>query len=116
MRTMINEIGQVETDEIYIGVDKQGVHYIFPVRAKGRKDTIGSVQIRQDFAVCADKFPEAIGRPIAAQFLDDETIVLFEFVFTEDGIKIHSEKQYQLVHNTDLSDSELEEYRNRIVN
>ncbi len=35
LRTMIPELGQVETDEIYIGVDRQGAHYVLPVQAKG---------------------------------------------------------------------------------
>lgn len=106
-------MGQVETDEIYAGIDKQGVHYIFPVQAKGGTDKIGAVQIEQDFSVCSEKFPNAIGRPIAAQFMGDETIVLFEFVLTDEGVRVSSEKHYQLVHPDDLSDSEVKEYRNR---
>jgi len=85
LRTTLTDIGQVETDEIYVGIDKQGAHYVFPVQAKGGTDKIGAVQIEQDFVVCAEKFPDAVGRPIAAQFMDDETIVLFEFVQTEEG-------------------------------
>lgn len=34
LRTTVPSMGQVETDEIYAGVDKRGVHYIFPVQAK----------------------------------------------------------------------------------
>ncbi len=113
LRTTLSEMGQVETDEIYAGIDKQGVHYIFPVQAKGGTDKIGAVQIEQDFSVCSEKFPNAIGRPIAAQFMGDETIVLFEFVLTDEGVRVSSEKHYQLVHPDDLSDSEVKEYRNR---
>lgn len=43
LRTAVLEMGQVETDEIYIGIDKRGVHYVLPVQAKGRKDKIGIV-------------------------------------------------------------------------
>ena len=32
-RTTVPNMGQVETDEIYVGLDKRGVHYIFPVQA-----------------------------------------------------------------------------------
>lgn len=57
LRTSVNGIGQVETDELYIGVDRRGAHYVFPVQAKGGSDKLGIVQIEQDFAMCAQKFP-----------------------------------------------------------
>lgn len=113
LRTTLSEMGQVETDEVYVGIDKQGVHYVFPVQAKGGTDKIGAVQIEQDFSVCSEKYPNAIGRPIAAQFMGDETIVLFEFVLTDEGVRVSAEKHYQLVHPDDLSESEVREYRNR---
>jgi len=111
LRTTLAGIGQVETDEVYIGIDKQGVHYVFPVQAKCGTDKIGTVQIQQDFSLCAEKFPSAVGRPIAAQFIDNETIVLFEFVQTEEGIRIASEKHYRLVHPDDITTAELTDYR-----
>jgi len=37
VRTSVSGLGQVETDELYIGIDRRGVHYVFPVQAKGRK-------------------------------------------------------------------------------
>jgi hypothetical protein len=114
LRTTLIELGQVETDEIYVGIDKQGVHYVFPVQAKSGTDKIGVVQIEQDFAVCAEKFPNAIGRPIAAQFTDDDTIALFEFVLTEEGVRVFLEKHYRLVSPDNLSDKEIEEYRQRL--
>lgn len=64
LRTAIPDLGQVETDEIYVGVDKKGAHYIFPVQAKGGSDKLSIVQIEQDFAVCAEKAPTLICRPI----------------------------------------------------
>ena len=116
LRTTLADLGQVETDEIYVGVDKQGVHYVFPVQAKkSGKDKIGAVQIEQDFAVCAEKFPNAVGRPIAAQFMDDDTIALFEFVWTEEGVRVFSERHYRLVPPDDLSDWEIKEYRQRLI-
>ncbi len=111
LRTTLTDIGQVETDEIYVGIDKQGVHYVFPVQAKGGTDKIGAVQIEQDFVVCAEKFPDAIGRPIAAQFMDDKTIVLFEFLQTEEGVRVTSERHYRLAPPDEITAEELEEYR-----
>jgi hypothetical protein len=64
----------VETDEVYVGVDKRGIHYVFPVQAKGGKDQLGIVQIEQDFALCADRFPTLLCRALAAQFMEDDLI------------------------------------------
>src|SRR6266849_5022529 len=92
LRTTVPEMGQVETDEIYIGVDKKGSHYVIPMQAKGGTDKLGIVQIEQDFAVCAHRFPSLICRPIAAQFMTDEVIALFEFAQDENGVGIYSER------------------------
>lgn len=113
LRTAIPEMGQVETDEIYIGIDKRGVHYVLPIQAKGRKDKIGVVQIEQDIRVCESKFPNLICRPVAAQSLSDDVIALFEFEFGEEEIKIVSEKHYKLVRSKDLSLDDLKSYQER---
>jgi len=66
LRTSVPNIGQVETDELYVGLDRKGAHYVFPVQAKGGTDKLSIVQIEQDFALCAAKFPRLMCRPIAA--------------------------------------------------
>lgn len=113
LRTTVFEMGQVETDEIYIGIDKRGAHYALPIQAKGRKDRIGVVQIEQDIKVCETKFPNLICRPVAAQSLSDDIIALFEFEYGEDQIKIVSEKHYKLVKSKDLSFNDLKSYQDR---
>jgi hypothetical protein len=35
LRTTLRDGSQIETDEIYIGLDKRGAHYVIPVQAKG---------------------------------------------------------------------------------
>ena len=114
LRTTVPEMGQVETDEIYIGVDKKGAHYVFPVQAKGGKDKLSIVQIEQDFAVCATKFPLLVCRPIAAQFMDEGVIALFEFESGENGVTISSEKHYKLVSPKEVTDTDLLNYRGRL--
>jgi hypothetical protein len=113
LRTTVPSIGQVETDEIYIGIDRRGVHHIFPIQAKGGKDALNIVQIEQDFALCADKFPTLICRPIAAQFMNDDVIALFGFEEGEQGIAILSEKHYRLVSPDSLTPADLDAYRLR---
>jgi hypothetical protein len=53
LRTTLPNLGQVETDEVYVGIDKHGIHYVFPIQAKSGTDKIGAVQIEQDLDVCA---------------------------------------------------------------
>jgi hypothetical protein len=113
LRTTAPGMGQVETDEIYIGMDKRGVHFVLPVQGKGGRDKIGVVQIEQDFAVCKAKFPALICRPIAAQFMADDLIALFAFEHVDDAIKVIDEKHYRLVHPEALSAQELQAYQRR---
>jgi hypothetical protein len=110
LRTTVPKMGQVETDEIYIGVDRRGVHYVFPIQAKGGKDKLSIVQIEQDLAVCAAKFPALICRPIAAQFMADDVIALFMLAMTEKGIAVSSEKHYRLVPPEDMTSEDQEMY------
>lgn len=117
LRTTVKGIGQVETDELYVGVDKRGAHYVFPVQAKGGKDEIGVVQIEQDMALGAEKYPGLVCRPIAAQFMAGGVIALFEFTVDEtdegDEVRKVDESHYRLVAPGDLSRDELDRYRQR---
>ena len=114
LRTTVPNMGQVETDELYIGVDRRGAHYVFPVQAKGGTDRLSVVQIEQDFALCAAKFPQLICRPIATQFMDDSLIALFEFEQDQDSVRILTERHYRLVPFDHLSSADMEAYRGRL--
>lgn len=115
LRTSVSGMGQVETDEIYVGVDNKGVHYILPVQAKGGSDILGIVQVEQDIAVCKEKFPDLVVRAIAAQFMSNDVIALFEFESSGNGdeIGILEERHYKLVDPDDISEDELTRYRLR---
>lgn len=113
LRTNVPRIGQIETDELYIGLDKKGVHYVFPVQAKGGNDLLSIVQIEQDIALCAAKFPSLVCRPIAAQFTEDDLIALFEFEEGKQGVAISSEKHYRLVPPEKMTAEDLKAYRER---
>ncbi len=113
LRTTAPGMGQVETDEIYIGMDKRGVHFVLPVQGKGGRDKIGIVQIEQDFAVCVAKFPALVCRPIAAQFMADDLIALFAFERVDGAVKVVDEKHYCLVGPDALSAQELLAYQGR---
>lgn len=113
LRTTVKEMGQIETDELYVGLDRKGIQYVFPVQAKGGSDQLNIVQIEQDFAMCTEKFPILICIPIAAQFIAENLIALFSFEEGEKGISISSEKHYRLVPYEELTEEELLSYRNR---
>lgn len=113
LRTTVPEMGQVETDEIYVGIDRKGAQYVFPIQAKGGTDRLSIVQIEQDLAVCANKFPSLICRPIGAQFMEGDVIALFEFEEADGGVGIASEKHYKLVPPEEVTEADLEKYRQR---
>jgi hypothetical protein len=113
LRTTVPDMGQIEIDELYIGLDSRGAHYVLPVQAKGGKDKLSIVQIEQDIAWCKQRFPHLLYRPIAAQFMTDDVIALFEFEETDDGIGITAEKHYRLVASNELTAEELARYRAR---
>ncbi len=70
----------------------------------------------QDWALCQEKFPDAICRPISAQFMADEVIALFEFEQTEQGLTLASEKHYRLVNANEISTEELRAYMDHSPN
>ncbi|HEX8522123.1 MAG TPA: hypothetical protein VF669_07695 [Tepidisphaeraceae bacterium] len=109
------ELAQVETDEIYVGVDRRGAHYVIPVQAKGGNDKLSVVQIEQDLAVCSKKFPTMICRPVAAQFMAPNLIALFAFEEGDQGVGISVERHYRLVAPEDMSADDLHAYRTRIL-
>ena len=113
LRTTTPQLGQVETDEVYIGLDRRGAHYVFPVQAKGKTDRLNVVQIEQDIALCRHKFPNLICRPIAAQFMRDDRIALFEFEEGDKGIVISVEKHYRLLPPEEIDQEDLAGYRAR---
>lgn len=110
LRTTVPSVGQIETDEIYVGVDRLGRQFIFPVQAKGGKDELGIVQIEQDFLLCRHKYPNLICRPIATQFISNDKIAIFEFVLENNEVKKLQEKHYLLVGKGQISVDELSNY------
>lgn len=113
LRTTVKGIGQIETDEIYVGVDKSGRQYIVPVQAKGGTDKLGISQIEQDLALCAEKYPDLICKSIACQFISRDTVAMFEFAIEDDRIVKVNERHYKLVDATCISSDDLQAYNTR---
>ncbi len=111
LRTTVTGIGQIEIDEIYVGIDRQGCQYIIPVQAKGGTDKLSVVQTKQDLLCCTEKFPRLICRAISTQFMTDNLIALFELTVENDQVKIIDEKHYLLVLGDDISAVDLANYQ-----
>jgi hypothetical protein len=107
------ETMQIETDEIYVGLDARGAHYVFPVQAKGGSDKIAIQQIEQDVLLCSQKFAELICIPIAAQFMQGDVIALFAFESSDGEMRKSLERHYRLVAKGELSDADLAAYKKR---
>ena len=111
LRTTVKDIGQIEIDELYCGIDKRGHHYVIPVQAKGGKDQIGSVQTTQDIRFVEEKFPGIRCRAITVQFMEDQIIALFELTLQDEEIKIVEERHYRLVPAEKLDRDAIRDYR-----
>jgi len=111
LRTIVPNIGQIEVDEIYIGINKRGTHFVLPCQAKSPGDKFGVVQVLQDTAFCKERFPNAINKPIAMQFMDEDRIALLELTVIDDDdilkLNIIDEKHYELTPRMHFSDDEL---------
>lgn len=111
LRTTVKGIGQIEIDELYVGIDKRGCHYIIPVQAKGGKDQIGIVQTTQDIRFVEEKFPGMRCRAVSAQFMQDNVVALFELTLQDDEIKVVEERHYRLVPAKRLNQKAIRNYR-----
>lgn len=113
-RTFVAGLGQIETDELYVGIDKKGTHYVFPLQARTEKEKLNPTQIEQAFALCASKFPECVCRPLGAQFATGDRIAMFEFEMDGGVVKIASERHYQLAPLSDFTPELMRQYKQRL--
>lgn len=124
LRAKIENYGQIEIDDFYVGIDSGGVHYIIPVQAKGPKDTLGVIQTIQDVTFCQTarttkskkgkrSFHELKCRPVSAQIFkdgNDEVIAMFLLDFDGDEVSIKEERHYRLVARSEISAADLASY------
>jgi hypothetical protein len=113
LRTKIPNYGQIEIDELYVGVDTRGAQYIVPVQAKGGSDILGAIQTIQDLTFCQTekRYANCIPRAVSAQFLADDTIALFETTFDGDEVSIMRERHYKLTESQEILPADLKLYR-----
>lgn len=112
LRTKIPNYGQIEIDELYVGIDGRGAQYIVPVQAKGGTDILGVIQTIQDITFCKTekRYLDCIPRAVSAQFLADDTIALFETTFDGDEVSIIRERHYKLTESEAIGREDLKQY------
>lgn len=111
LRTTVTGVGQIEIDEMYVGLNRNGVQFVIPVQAKGGNDQIGVVQTKQDIGYCTEKFAELICRPVSAQFMGNDLIAMFELTLEDGEVKVVEEKHYKLVAADQVFEEDLQAYR-----
>lgn len=111
LRTSIDTIGQIEIDEIYLGINKRGAHFVLPCQAKSPGDSFGIVQVMQDIEFCKLRYSNLICKPIALQFLSDNEVAILELSVEENQEKfilsVVEEKHYKLVFKNEISEQEI---------
>ena len=113
LRTTVKDVGQIEIDEVYVGIDRHGRQFVIPVQAKGSSDKHGVVQSQQDVMFCAEKFPNLICRAVSAQFMSAGRIAMFELTVQDGDIKVVDERHYQLVTAASITVQDLQSYSSR---
>ena len=113
LRTQVKGMGQIEIDEIYVGLNRNGAQFVIPVQAKGGSDKLSTVQTKQDIACCEAKFPNLICRPVSAQFMSDNVIALFELTLENGDPLIVEERHYRLVPADRIEPSDQRTYAGR---
>lgn len=113
LRTTVKGIGQIEIDEIYVGVDRFGRQFIIPVQAKGGNDQLSVIQTEQDILCCAQKYPNLIVRAISAQFFGLDRIALFELTLDDGAVKLVEERHYRLLPSGEITPQDLKSYSAR---
>ena len=62
-RTSVKDMGQIEIDELYVGVNREGQQFIVPVQAKGGSDQLSIIQAIQDIACCRENSLSSLAVP-----------------------------------------------------
>lgn len=120
LRTKITGIGQIEIDELYVGSNRQGEHFIIPVQVKRPKDKLGVSQLLQDLEYCRINHSTFTARAIGAQQFDTrnpDLLALFEFECQDVGddviIRKRAERHFLLRPFDKITDADFEVAKGR---
>ena len=99
-RTTVSGLGQVEIDDLYIGVNENGQGFLLPLEAKSDtpKDQLGVIQITQMVLLAREHFRDLPVRPIGVKAMPDGSLVFLEFNAVEEAndMRTRQIKRYRL--------------------
>lgn len=98
-RTSIKGKGQIEVDDLYIGLNTKGQQFVVPIEAKSADDRLNKTQIVQMIAFAQERYPKLILKPVGVQEMKDGSLVLIQFTPAThpDAVKIAEMRRYKLV-------------------
>lgn len=99
VRASVSDGSQVEIDDLYLGVDKDGKQYVTPVEGKTAGESLGVIQVVSLNTFAKEKYPDLTLRPIAVKEWHDGTLFFAEFNNTldSDEISVVEFRRYRLV-------------------
>ena len=102
VRTQVKGHGQVEVDDLYVGVDKNGRGYVLPMEAKDSQEALGIDKAVALTLFAKTKYPKLICRPIAVIRQAHDLFACVEFEPATDLAKVSvlDIRRYRLVQET----------------
>jgi len=107
LRAFVSDHGQIEVDDLYLGVDKDGFQYAIPVEAKTPEEPLGVVQIISQNAFAAERFADLRLRSIAIKAWHDDTFFFVEFnsAINPNQLEVIEYRRYRLVREDGLNNA-----------
>ena len=86
-----------------------------PCQAKAPNEKFGFAQVYQDLALCQQKYPHAICKPIGLQFKSQSVVAVLQIKIEEESdetfkMTVSEEKHYRLVPSSAIQDTDLTGY------
>jgi hypothetical protein len=105
VRAYIEDSGQVEIDDLYLGVDADGTRYVIPIEAKTADEPLGLIQIANLNAFAQHQFPNLTLQSVAVKFWSDNSVFFIAFNQTPDceNIEVTKFKRYRLIRDKRLA-------------
>ncbi len=99
IRAFMRDTGQVEIDDLYLGVDTNGKQYVIPVEAKTADEPLGIIQVAWLNEYGHRILPELVLRSVAVKAADDGSTFFLEFNNAVDSeqVKVVDFRRYRLV-------------------
>ncbi|MGH2543506.1 MAG: hypothetical protein ACRDIB_11935 [Ardenticatenaceae bacterium] len=100
-RSAVPGMGQVEVDDLYVGVNTAGEWHVIPVEAKSKGDRVrlGVVQVRQMILYARHNYSSLTLRPVGFKILADGSLVFMEFddEINYDQMSVKRYARYRLI-------------------